>query len=72
MNLNLRTVDSLYVGELCGQRADAIEWLRKQIALHGTVEIHGADEILQSAERVLRSIANAYDAQERGEARPRE
>jgi glutaredoxin-related protein len=65
MKLNLRTLDSLYTGELCGQRADAVEWLRGQIRNHESVDIYGADEILASVERVLRSIANAYEAEER-------
>lgn len=65
MKLNLRTLDSLYVGDLCEQRADAVEWLRGQIRDHQSVDIYGADEILLSVERVLRSIANAYDTQER-------
>ena len=65
MKLNLRTIDSLYVGELCEQRADAVEWLRGQIRSHETTDIYGADEILAETERVLRAIANAYDTQER-------
>lgn len=68
MRINLKTLDSVYVGELCGQRADAVEWLRGQIRGHKTTDIYGADEILAETERVLRAIANAYDAQERGAA----
>jgi hypothetical protein len=65
MKLNLRTIDPVYVGDLCGQRADSVAWLRGQIRSHETTDIYGADEILQEVERVLRSIANAYDAQDR-------
>ena len=65
MRLNLKTIDSLYVGELCEQRADAVEWLRGQIRSHQSLDIYAADEILLSVESVLRSIANAYDAHDR-------
>jgi hypothetical protein len=65
MKLNLKTLDPFYTGQLCEQRADAVAWLRGQIRSHQSVDIYAADEILLSVERVLRSIANAYDAEDR-------
>lgn len=65
MKLNLKTLDPFYTGKLCEQRADAVEWLRGQIRSHQSVDIYAADEILLTVERVLRSIANAYEVEER-------